>query len=448
LSPEAGQFGSASWVARLFSGEAALEADIVGRGFRRIEAVRDQIDRIDARIASQTFRSEALFILDDGVLSEQREQYRAGEPGPKSVIAELVARVERTLDGPTYSVMTKTTLPPSGDRHDYWHPAPYWWPNPKTRDGLPYVWRDGERVPGTVLWEPGSEKYDRSAFQSMIDQTTQAALAGYFTGDGRYFGRAGQLLRSWFLDPETKMNPHLRFAQVRRGHNGDEGHARGIIEASDLHYLLDAVRLVEREGALSPAEAAELRAWFSAYRAWLDESPQGRGERSALNNHGTWYDVQIAAIDAFLGNLPGLLATGRRIHERVGQQFEPDGSQPEELGRTQTQHYCAYNLQGWVALATCLRRVGQDLWSYQTTDGRGLAPAARWLLTQIGKPWEYPQLDPFDTDRFVAFAQHVTSATTAVPALEFLDEELRDPWHVKQVFTEHDGIRPFWLLGR
>jgi hypothetical protein len=424
-----------------------LEADIVGRGFSRMDAVREQLDRLDERLAAETFRADALFVLDDVVLEAQREQYRAGEPGPKTVIAELVERAERTLNGPTYSVINKTTLPPSGERHDYWHPAPYWWPNPKTRNGLPYVWRDGERVPGTVLWEPGSEKYDRSALQSMIDETTQCALAGYFTGERRYFARGADLLRAWFLNSKTRMNPHLRYAQVVRGQNGDEGHARGIIDASDFHYLLDAIRLIERAEGLTAAESDKLRGWFREYRGWLFESSQGRGERGALNNHGTWYDVQLAAIDAFLGDLRGLLITARRAHERVGQQFRADGSQPEELGRTQTQHYCAYNLQGWVVLASCVTRLGQDLWSYRTKDGRGLAPAASWLLRRIGTPWEYPQRDPFDAARFVALAHQITR-TSGLSGLEFVDEEQRDPWRVKQVFTEHDGIRPFWVLGR
>lgn len=446
-SPEAGQFGTASWVARLYSGERELEIDIKGRGQSRIEAVRRQIDRIDESLTAATFRSEALFVLDDEILSRQREQFRAGEPGPKRHIDDLIQRAERKLGGPTYSVTTKTTLPPSGDLHDYWSVAPYWWPNPDTPDGLPYVRRDGQRVPGTVLWAPGSEQYDRSALQSMIDETTQSALAGFFTGDARFFARGAELLRAWFLNPATRMNPHLRFAQVQRGHNNDEGHPSGIIEASDLHYLLDAVRLIEREGALTAAEAAALREWFSEYRAWLEESRQGRVERAALNNHGPWYDVQVATIDAYLGDVRALLDTARRAFERVGQHFAPDGSQPEELKRTQTQHYVAYNLQAWVALATCVGRLGQDLWSYRAPGGSGLVPAALWFLERVGKPWDYPQLDPFDGDRGVAFAHQVAAKVPSSRALEFVDENQRDPWQVKQVFTEHDGIRPFWILG-
>lgn len=445
-SPNAGPVGRAGWVARLFSGEGQLEGDLVDRGKQRRVAVLEMIDRIDEKVAGDAFDAAALFALDDRTLRIQSEQYGSGEPGPAKVVRELTARAEQAMDQPVYSVVSKTSVAPSGELHDYWHPAPYWWPNPDTPDGLPYVRRDGERVPGTVLWEEGSERYDRSSLQSMIDETAILTLAGFFTRRERYFTRAARLLRAWFVDSSTRMNPHLKYAQVRRGHNGDVGTRFGVIETNDFYYLLDAARLLEREGALGSGDAALMREWFAEFRGWLRESVQGQEECASLNNHGTWYDVQVAAIDSYLGDFRGLLETMRRSHERVWQQFGSDGSQPEELARTQSQHYCAYNLQGWATLAGFSRRVGQDLWRYRTGDGRGLAGAARWLLGHVGKPWPSEQLEAFDADRLVVLANEMPADVSgeAGAAREPLS---RDPWDVKQVFTPHDGIRPFWLLA-
>ena len=447
FSPAAGPVAKAGWVARLFSGEEELESDIIGRGARRTEAIHERIDRIDQDLAEVTFNGAATFALDDDVLAQQRGHYEGKEPGPYEIITDLVTQAERCLDGPLYTVTAKTSLPPSGDPHDYWHPAPYWWPNPDTSDGLPYVMRDGMRVPGTILWEAGSEKYDRSSLQSMIDETTLTALAGYFTGEKRFFERGAALIRTWFLDNNTRMNPHLRYAQVRRGHNQDEGSASGIIEVNDFYYLLDAARLVERSGALGSAEAGALREWFAQYRDWLTESRQGRRERAALNNHGTWYDVQMLAINAYLNDVRGALATLRRSHERIWQQFESDGRQPEELLRATTQHYCTYNLQAWVSLATCAEHVGQDLWSYRAPDGRGIVPAIRWLLRHVGHSWPYEQIDEFDTDRWAAMYHQLPVRVRTSPDLADIIVEPADAWKAKQVFSPHDGIRPFWLVG-
>src|SRR5690606_28666853 len=108
------------------------------------------------------------------------------------------------LERGPYSVVDKTTLPPSGDARDYWHPAPYWWPDPARPDGLPYVWRDGERVPGTRMYEPESERYDRTRLQRLFDDTTVLALA-WAVGERReHVEHAARLVQAWFVDPATR----------------------------------------------------------------------------------------------------------------------------------------------------------------------------------------------------------------------------------------------------
>lgn len=443
LSPEAGQYGQASWVARLFSGEHRLEGDIKDRGMRRVEAVREAIDQVDEQVTRQVFDAGRLFVMDEAVLEDQRERWTDGDPEMAEVVADLLERAKASLHNPTYSVTEKTTVAPSGDLHDYWHPAPYWWPDPKKRRGLPYIKKDGERVPGTLLWEPGSEKYDRSALQSMLDETYLCSLAGWFTGERDYYLRASELLRAWFVSPETRMNPHLKYAQVRRGHNNDQGTNFGIIETKDLAYLLDAVRILEREDVLAPPDREAFRQWLAEFRGWLEESPQGRDERASLNNHGTWYDVQVAAIDAYLDEVRQMIATFRRSSARIGQQFEPDGAQPEELNRTITQHYVCFNLQGWITLAAMANRLGQDLWNHRDHDGRGIGPSVDWLMWRVGQPWPFPQADPFDDERPLAMAHLVRDHIDELRAPPLLPPRS----DLKRVFDVHDGIRPFWLLG-
>lgn len=380
--------------------------------------------------------------MDDTVLDAQRDLYRAGEPGPSQVVSQLIAAAENTLGRPTYSVTAKTEVAPSGDKHDYWSAAPYWWPNPDSPDGLPYVWRDGQRRPGTALWEPGSERYDRSSLQSMIDETTVATLAGYFAREKRYFARGADLLRTWFLAPSTRANPHLRYAQVRRGRANGQGAHTGVVEAKDLHYLVDAAVILEREEVLRPSEVAGLRSWFEQYRTWLEDSEQGRRACAASNNHATWYDVQVAAICGYLDDVRGLMRALRRIPERMRRQFEPDGRQPAELERATPQHYCLYNAQGWLSLAQLAGNVGQDVWSYRAAGGRQLRPVAERLL-------EHPN------DASV-FGDHVNPERLAVlhhhlPGAGLPDELLpggASPWHTRQVFTATEGIRPFWVLGK
>ncbi|QSB05068.1 alginate lyase family protein [Natronoglycomyces albus] len=444
LARESGRWAHASWVARLFSGEATQESNTSLRGEQRGIGIRLHLDQLDEQAVRRGFDSGALFTLDDHVLDAQRSLYRdGGDKLLSGVLDDIISRATADLTNPVYSVTTKTTLAPSGDIHDYWHPAPYWWPNPDTADGLPYVNRDGIRVPGSILGEEGSEQYDRTSLQLMIEETWRAALAGYFTGEQKFFDRGARLLRGWFTDPATRMNPHLEYSQVRMGHKKNRGNSTGIIETKDFYFLLDAARLIERSGAFGETDRSEFRRWFVEYRRWLSEGDLGVRERSSLNNHATWYDVQLAGIDAYLDDVRGLLETFRRVHERVGQHFDPlDGRQPEELHRTVTQHYCHYNIQAWMTLADFSTRLGHNLWVYETPEGSGLGRGIAWILDRATKEWPYEQVQPFDPER-----------TRVLAHLAKVDHPNRDEvrggerFAVKQQFTAHDGIRPYWAVG-
>src|SRR5690606_31498285 len=166
---------------------------------------------------------------------------------------------------------------------DYFHPAPYWWPDPAKPDGVPYIKKDGERVPGTLMYDPESDPYDRTRLQRLFDDGITLALAGLLTDDPRYHEHAAAWLRRWFVDPETRMNPHLLYSQVRRGHNRNEGFCFGIIEMKDIYYYLDAVRILERHDALAADDLSAFRAWLAEYLDWLLTSRNGRAELRSTN---------------------------------------------------------------------------------------------------------------------------------------------------------------------
>ena len=84
------------------------------------------------------------------------------------------------------------------------------------------------------------------------------------------------------------------------------------------------------------------------------------------------------------------------------EQFEQDGGQPHEMTRTLTGHYCCFNLQSWVNLATLAERCGVDLWSITASDGRGLRRAFEWMAPYIGgREWNWPQTHVLDCERFI-----------------------------------------------
>ncbi|MEJ8569418.1 alginate lyase family protein [Elongatibacter sediminis] len=347
------------------------------------------------------------------------------------------------LRGP-YSVLDKSGCAPSGDRHDYWSPSPYWWPDPDSKSGLPYVRRDGRRVPGSRLYDDLCGEFDRTRLQRTFDDVTILALAWEHFGEERYADHAARSIRSWFLDPRSAMNPSLEYAQVRRGHNRNKGFSSGVIEMKDLYYFLDAVRVIVRSGAVSKQEHAQFRKWLGQYLKWLTTSTQGKKECATANNHGTYYDLQIAAIGSFLERRRLVKKTVRRSRRRLAEQFDARGRQVYEIQRTQSLSYCSFNMQGWIHLARLADGFGLDLWTVEGEHGRSIRQGMQWLLDYVDRPWPYTQIDAFDTQRFhpIAYTFHTiygTSADTACVRVPELDS-------IEPLFHPGDGIRPFWQL--
>jgi len=367
---------------------------------------------------------------------------KQGDHKSVGIVERLQREAEAALKRGPYAVTDKTTVAPSGDPHDYWHLAPYWWPNPATPDGLPYVHRDGERVLGAGLYDPGSEQYDRTRLQCLFQDTTMLALAWKLTGDPRYAEHGTMLIRHWFLDPKTRMNPHLRYAQVRRGHNCDLGQPQGIIELKDFYFFLDGVRLLEESGDFKEPDRSAFQAWLRTYLEWLVDSDQGQRERVAVNNHGTFYDLQVASLAAYLGERDLLATTFQRASQRLFVQFDVDGRQPHELERPDAQHYCSFNLQGWVSLAELARKCGMDLWEETDTNRSKLKLALQWFLS-YEEDWPISQRQAFEPARLWPLSYAYLDCYGALPRLRNLPER----YACEPVLHPYYAIKPFWMLN-
>lgn len=438
LAADGGLFQKAGWVARLDSGYSHLESGKHGLRARlatRDKAIIDLLDRCDAQaVAARLDPARLTYYDEDALLAARDSEDAAGRQHLRAAAEQALAR------GP-FTVVDKGEPGPGGDPHDYFQAAPYWWPNPDTPDGRPFIRRDGERVPGTGLYDPASDAYDRTRLQSMLDDTTVLALAATVFGDRRFASHAAGHIRTWFLDPATRMAPHMRYAQVRRGHNDDEGVGLGIIDLKDLYFFLDAVRLLEKAQALDESDKAAFRSWLTSYCEWLDTSPAGRFAFGQLNNHGIFFDLQRAAIAAFLGDGATLARTGLHARERLAEQVAADGALPRELSRARQRHYVLFALQGWMALTRLLSTVGDDLWQYRTGEGGSLAQAVDWAATHVGTLATMPG-ETFDEERLRPLlddlARHRRDGSVAEA----------DARAGKLVFHPDCAIPPFWIWRR
>ncbi len=265
-------------------------------------------------------------------MNELHNQYLKNKLIDNKAFNELISKANNFLNMKPVSVMDKSQIPPSGDKHDYISRGPYWWPNPDTKDGLPYIRKDGERNPEIYKFS------DHSNEGKMTNAVQILSLAYYITKDSKYSKKASQLIHVWFLDDSTKMNPNLNYAQGIPGIC--TGRGIGIIEFSHIYNILDAVGILETSNEWTKKDDEQIRNWFKKYLNWLRTSKNGNDESSWKNNHGSWYDVQTTAISLFLGK--GDLAkqiVNRAKMKRIDIQIKHDGKQPLELARTKSWGY-------------------------------------------------------------------------------------------------------------
>lgn len=321
---------------------------------------------------------------DPHALAEAKAKFQAGEPTLKPAFDQLLANAQKALRSKPVSVMDKQQTPPSGDKHDYVSQAPYFW---KDASGH-YVRRDGERNP-----ESGRDS-DAGRIGQVCSNTHTLALAYYFTGNEAFAEHAEELVRVWFLNPATRMNPNLNFGQGIPGQV--EGRPMGIIGTRGFVELVDALRLLSSSKSWTDDDQQGMVAWMTAYLNWLQTSKIGIGEEDATNNHGTFYDTQAAAIAVFVGKTD----LARRIIEtarekRITKQIEPDGKMPRELGRTKSFGYSAFNLRALEDLASIGQNLGIDLWHFQTSDGRSMRKALDFMAPYVDpeRKWPYQQIE-------------------------------------------------------
>lgn len=300
----------------------------------------------------------------------------------KSAYDQLMKDAEQALTAGPFSVTYKKLVPPSGSKHDYMSMGPYWWPDPEKEDGLPYIRRDGEV-------NPERNETDSPQLAELTNNVRILSLAWFFSGKMEYAERAGELLRVWFVNEDTRMNPHLEYAQAIPGRT--PGRFIGVIDANRLHVLVDAITLLQSSKVLTDRENREIESWFKRYLRWLIESEHGQKEDAYRNNHSVAYDVQSSGIAYFVGDHDFVARKVRELpRRRIDPMIEADGSQPHELIRTKAFSYSVHNLNNFFNVGEKGFKVGANIFHYKNVKGGSLEKALDYLIDYIGKESEWP----------------------------------------------------------
>ena len=295
--------------------------------------------------------------------------------------ARVLKAANQYLSEKPITITASSSPRSAGGRHDFFSEADYWWPDPKDPNG-PYIQRDG-------MTNPDNFVEHRRALMRLSVQVPALVAAWKLTKDNRYARAAAAHLRAWFVDERTRMNPNLQYAQAIHGRT--TGRGIGIIDTIHLVEVARAIETLKDSSALSWTELGTIKQWFKDYLAWMTTSKNGIEERDAKNNHGTCWVMQVAAFAQLTGDQKLLDYCRERFKTViVPNQIAADGSFPEELRRTKPYGYSLFNLEAMATVCQILSTPADNLFTFQTGDGRGFRRAVEYMAPFIRDKKSWP----------------------------------------------------------
>lgn len=294
----------------------------------------------------------------------------------------------------------------AGGKNDFYSEGDYWWPDPENPDG-PYIRSDGQTNPDNFV----AHRLSMIKLSRII-----GALASAYkiTGDEKYPMHARKHLEAWFISKETMMNPNLQFAQAIKGRH--TGRGIGIIDT--IHLMEVAQGILVMGDALGESVIEGTKEWFGGYLSWLMSHPYGKAEMEAKNNHGTCFVMQVASFAKLTENEELLqFCADRYKNVLLPHQMADDGSFPLEMDRTKPYGYSIFNLDAMVMICQILSSEEDNLWQYETPEGKSIEKGinflypyivdkSKWSLEPDVMYWEeWPVAQPFLLMGSIAYDQ-------------------------------------------
>lgn len=342
-------------------------------------------------------KNNNLITMDWESLQLSKKMVQEEDPFIMPSYDRVIRLANEAMEFERLTVVDKVILPASGNKHDYMSFGPYWWPNPDTPNGLPYINKDGKVNPASK-----DERSDSPKLLKLTGAIETLGMAYYFTGDKKYAKKAVELMKVWFLDSETKMNPNLIHAQAIPG--TVPGRAIGIIDSRFLLRVLDGIALIQPSRELNNKDFTEIKKWFKEFNEWLVNGEYSYEEKHWPNNHGTFYDLQVAGIGIFTENEKLAYNTIKDAqYYRLASHIGSNGQNFHELERANPFHYSRFDLEALLTLAHYGNRYEDiNFWKFSANKAK-LENAVDFLVPYIEKPETWPYKEKIDHGKNALF---------------------------------------------
>jgi hypothetical protein len=309
--------------------------------------------------AQQTVKQQATEILRKQILTQADW---AMQQAPVTVTANSSSRSQGTI-------------------HDFYSEGDYWWPDPANPDG-PYIQKDGMTNPDNFV----AHRLAMIRFSKIIGSLASAYI---LTKDTKYVTHAFRHLEAWFVNPTTRMNPSLLYAQAIT--RKVSGRGIGIIDTIHLMEVAQGIIKMEKSANVDKKLLADIKNWFADYLTWLTTHPYGKEEMEAKNNHGTCWVMQVASFAKLTDNQT-LLEFCRNRYKTVllPKQMAADGSFPLELNRTKPYGYSLFNLDAMVMICQILSTEQDNLWEFKAPEGQTMRKGIEFMYPYVADKTQWP----------------------------------------------------------
>jgi hypothetical protein len=304
----------------------------------------------------------------------------------------------RLLQGP-WSVTNDRPKGVDIDPHEYYTEAVYYWPNPDNPSG-PYLRKDGVSNPARIA-------ANQNALTAMSDAVLSLGVASYLLDNPAYGKRAALLIHTWFVNPKTRMNPGLDYAESIPGVNNGRG--AGVPDGRFLVRAIQGMEFLEHTAEWNSKDQAGVHKWFEDYLHWLLTSPNAIDEKNSGTIHASWWAAEVAAVGSFVEDNKTQQDAFDFYRTHLLRQIQPNGSAPHEEVRARSLRASSLNLEAFSTICRIAQVRGKDnLWAVRLRNGASMGTALDYLFPYLDDPkkWSKEQAGdiPYDNLDFLAFA--------------------------------------------
>lgn len=335
--------------------------------------------------------------------------------------ADLAAALTATEPHSVVKAHGSAKLPNGATANSYISFSPYYFPDPTKPDGIPYTKIDGCVSPRST--KPPST---RAEWIDFVRDLEVLSLAAYYANSNPglfpkaatdYAAKAATLVKAWMVDPATRMDPNLQFAQLKNDGRDRAAFDWGVDVVSSPE-VMDCLGILE----LFPTQfTSEIKAgaikWVSDLRSWLEarvaELDPTRPIESASNNIRTIYEVFIAAITLYTSDATYDKAAAEAVCKRLqSTQIVSTGDQPYETARADPWLYSSSNMGQLIRLARLSDRTVKAATTSKYTNGSTEIGAGPCWTPELAKAAEY-LLPPLLLNDIKCFPYPVRSGSRA-----------------------------------